>query len=264
MPNSAFLETYPLYRKFKMPIRSTLDAIPKVPVKMRCEVCGSEQTFLMANDYYESTRISNMPSAGQVLRLAYTCASCKQFQRFFVIRIDEKLEYVIKVGQFPAWEIEPDKELIAILGTHQDKYKKGLVCESQGYGIASFSYYRRIVEDLIDTLLDDIVDLLPEEGREEYLGALELTKKTIVTQEKIDLVKDLLPAILRPQGMNPLSALHSTLSEGLHAESDERCIELAVAIREVLVFLVHQISVTKSSSASFTESMKRLLAKKVK
>ena len=71
----------------------------------------------------------------------------------------------------------------------------------------------------------------------QYLEALERTKKTTVTQEKIDLVKDLLPPILRPDGMNPLSTLHSTLSEGLHQESDERCIELAAEVRETLEFV---------------------------
>ncbi|MFZ0548883.1 MAG: hypothetical protein WAM60_25760, partial [Candidatus Promineifilaceae bacterium] len=56
---------------------------------------------------------------------------------------------------------------------------------------------------------------------EQYQFALAETKKTTITQDKINLVKDLLPAILRPDGMNPLSILHSSLSKGLHAESDE-------------------------------------------
>ena len=59
--------------------------------------------------------------------------------------------------------------------------------------------------------------------------------------------------------MNPLSTLHGVLSEGLHQETDERCIELAMTIREVLVFLVNQVVATKASSSRFTESMRRLL-----
>ncbi|MDZ7680350.1 MAG: hypothetical protein U5J63_01245 [Fodinibius sp.] len=93
-------------------------------------------------------------------------------------------------------------------------YKKGLICESQGYGIGAFSYYRRIVED-IDDLLDEISSLLKGEELDKYQEALQKTKKTNVTQDKIELVKDLLPQILRPDNMNPLSTLHSTLSEGL-------------------------------------------------
>ena len=62
--------------------------------------------------------------------------------------------------------------------------------------------------------------------------------------------------------MNPLSTLHSVLSEGLHSESDERCVELAMTIREVLVFLVNQVAVTKTAGASFTDGMRKLLERR--
>jgi hypothetical protein len=129
--------------------------------------------------------------------------------------------------------------------------RRGLVSESQGYGIGVFGYYRRIVKEIIDDLLEGVPDLMSGEEREQYLEALEKTKKTTIAQEKIDLVKDLLSPILRPGGMNPLSVLHDTLSEGLHKESDERCMELAAEVRETLVLLVNQIEVTKESSAQF-------------
>ena len=169
----------------------------------------------------------------------------------------------MKIGQFPAWEIEPDETISLMLGEHADYYKKGLVCESQGYGIGAFAYYRRIVEEIIDQLLSEIADLLAGSDRESYLIALEKTKQTRVTQEKIDLVKDLLPPILRPAGMNPLGVLHHALSEGLHAESDERCIELAASIRQIIVFLAHQVAASRAASRTFTESMRKLLEKKV-
>jgi len=66
-------------------------------------------------------------------------------------------------------------------------------------------------------------------------------QKTRVTQEKIDLVKDLLPTILRPGGMNPLGVLHSELSEGLHAETDANCLENVSHARDILTFLINQI-----------------------
>ena len=85
-----------------------------------------------------------------------------------------------------------------------------------------------------------------------------------MTQEKIDLVKDLLPSILKPNGMNPLGVLHSELSEGLHAESDEACLENAQHIKSILTFLINQIIQSKESAKGFTESMKSLLDKKSK
>ena len=75
-------------------------------------------------------------------------------------------------------------------------------------------------------------------------------------------MKDLLPSILRPDGMNPLGVLHSELSEGLHAETDEDCLENASHIRNILTFLVNQIMASKESAKQFTASMKNLLKKK--
>jgi hypothetical protein len=54
--------------------------------------------------------------------------------------------FVQKVGQFPPWSIRVDRNAEQILGQHVEIYKRGLTCESQGYGIGAFSYYRRIVE----------------------------------------------------------------------------------------------------------------------
>ncbi len=62
--------------------------------------------------------------------------------------------------------------------------------------------------------------------------------------------------------MNPLSLLHGVLSEGLHAESDERCLELAVEAREIIVFLATQVAESKSAAKSFTDRMHTLLDKK--
>jgi hypothetical protein len=262
MPNPEFLETFPLYRKFRAEIPDTLNKVPKPAIHMHCGVCNSEQTFNMSNDYAELFQYVNVPSCGQVVRACYVCSACDRFQRQFFLKIGEKKEYVVKVGQEPSWEIEVDKNLAAMLANHADYYKKGLVCESQSYGIAAFAYYRRIVEEIIDQLLSEITDLIDESERSQYIEALKKTQQTRVAQEKIDLVKDLLPAILRPEGMNPLSALHSALSEGLHAQSDEQCMELALHTRQVLIFLVNQVVASKAASKSFTESMRKILGRK--
>lgn len=196
------------------------------------------------------------------MRVAYLCTACRKFLRSYFIKIDQEMTYVMKVGQEPPWDIAIERDLERSLGEHTENYKKGLICESQGYGIGAFAYYRRIVEDIIDQLLNEISGLMAGVEREQYLHALEKTQKTRVAQEKIDLVKDLLPPILRPDDMNPLAVLHGVLSEGLHAESDERCLELAMQVKEVLVFLVNRIIATKVTSRAFTNSMRKILARK--
>jgi len=262
MPNKEFLETYPLYKKFAFDVPIYMEKIPEVTINMACPKCSSNQTFLLRNRYYENCEYSNFPSLGVTFRLLYLCGHCQDFNRIFLVKISNDRSGFTKVGQYPAWDIKGEPNIERLLGAHAAYYKRGLICESQGYGIGAFGYYRRITEEIIDGLLDEIADLLVGEDQDKYIEALEQTKKTTITQDKIDLVKDLLPPILRPEGMNPLSTLHSTLSEGLHAKSDEDCLESAEACREILVFLVNQISSSKAASKGFTDSMRKLLDKK--
>ena len=265
MPSKQFLEEYPLYRKFNVDqLPSTTDQLPVIQINMDCPTCKSSQTFAMTNKYWENCDCSNYPVKGIVFRMIYLCVHCQKFERAFYVKVDNSNKWFMKVGQYPSWETKGNVNIEKHLGEHSSYYRKGLVCESQGYGIGAFGYYRRIVEEIIGSLLDEIADLLTEEDLFKYQDALNKTKETIVTQEKIDLVKDFLPPILRPNGMNPLAVLHSALSEGLHAESDEQCLEYAATCREILVFLVNQVAASKSASREFTESMKRLLEKKKK
>lgn len=266
MPNREFLETYPLYRKFKCDFSSIwLNQLPRPAIHMNCGVCKSEQTFNMANKYTENLDPKEIHSVeGAVVRSLYICMSCKNFHRFFFLKISQDAKYIIKVGQEPPWEISMDRNLEKMLGPHSDFYKKGLTCESQGYGIGAFSYYRRIVEEIIDSLLIDIAGLIPIEQHEQYMQALEEVKKTIVAQDKIYFVKDLLPSTLRPDGINPLSILHEILSEGLHANDDQTCLELAMDLRKPLVYLVNELISRKSEAKTFTDGMKKFLEKRAK
>ncbi len=259
MPDRDFLEKYPLYRKLPMALPSTYLGVAHPSIHVECPICKSEQTFNMSSSYPTDAGGRLRQVQKEVVLLTYRCSGCGSFARNYLIKFDPGGACISKVGQEPPWDITPDPAVAKMLGPRVDYYKKALICESQGYGIGAFAYYRRIVEEVIEELLEEISDLLSGEERERYLEALERVKKTTITEEKISLVKDLLPTILRPGGMNPLSTLHEVLSEGLHEKPDEKCIESAEQVREVLVFLVNQINVAKTTSARFTESMRKLL-----
>jgi hypothetical protein len=260
MPNTQFLETFPLYKKFPYKFDGYIQQIPKAPIHMYCRTCHSEQTYIMNNEYIELYNRDLAEPDGKIFRLRYFCSACEHDLREFLIKFSG--DYIIKVGQEPPWEISVDKALLKVMGDYSDYYKKGLVCESQGYGIGAYAYYRRIVEGIMDELLDSITSLIDPKELGVYKLALEKTKETKVAQEKIELVKDLLPASLRPDGMNPLGLLHDKLSEGLHAESDETCLEIAGGLRDILKFLSNEIIRHRESQKQFTESMRKVLEKK--
>ena len=263
MPDKDFLETYPLYRRFRpASIPGEMLRIPEARINIACPICKSPQTFTLRNNVIELAQWPKGNPKGVIFRLLYCCTHCEKHLQHFYVRVDDEKETYMKVGQYPAWQTKSDPEIERLLREHSSLYKKGLICESQGYGIGAFGYYRRIVEEVIDQLLDEITDLIPPDELEVYHAAVERTKETRITQEKIDLVKDLLPGILRPQGMNPLTQLHSALSEGLHAGSDEECLDLAETIRSILVYLVNQIMASRASRNQFSESMRKLLDKR--
>lgn len=280
MANKKFLEEYPLYKKFVTTDFynwTLLENLPKPAIHMYCWQCDSDQTFNMINEYSEVDYRANANSIGKTLRARYICSACKNSARLFFIyfgeekileknkegeEIEKTAVSLIKVGQYPSWNIEMDKELESMLGEHAEYYKRGLICESQSYGIGAYAYFRRITEDVIDELLESILDLVEEDEKEQYREKLEEVKKEKIAEKKIILVKDLLPKSLQVDGMNPLKELYGVLSQGIHNETDEECMEKAETIRGILVFLVNQVIRTKKDKKSFTEGMKKILKKK--
>lgn len=279
MANKKFLEEYPLYRKFIVTDFydwTPLSGIPKPAIHMYCWRCDSEQTFNMVNDYWEVDHSRDSNSVGKTLRMRYVCSACSGSVRLFFIQFgSEKITVkdeegkdsvktvvnLTKVGQNPPWSIEMDKELERMLSEHSEYYRRGLICESQSYGIGAYAYFRRITEDVIDELLESILDLVEEREKKEYQEKLEQVKREKTAENKINLVKDLLPKSLQVDGMNLLKELYGALSQGIHDKTDEECMEKAEVIRGILVFLVNQIMRTKQDKKSFTDGMKKILQK---
>lgn len=261
-----FLETWAPLRKFREPVSDNLGNRARPAINMTCPICGSTQTFNIQPEpnskirwFYETVE---SPFDAELWR--YACMGCKRFGRLFLLEHmkDTKGIYIRKLGQKPSWEAEVPQELRNSLGVHADVFQRGKDCEGTGYGIGAYAYYRRIVEDTIGDLLERVPALLSDTERPQFLAALESVRKTRVTQKKIELVKDLLPARLRPDGINPLEVLHSELSIGLHGKSDEDCLDDAEAVRSALTYLTVELSRAEDAGKQFTEGMRKLLKKR--
>lgn len=273
--NSSFFETFSLYKKLALgtdfdPKSKNLD---QFTLTMDCKNCNSKQTFtqITCERLYDgeitSVRVGSSQFTGlhnEIRLIKFRCAKCNNFHRFFIIYFDDSLDYVMKIGQYPPWDISISKEMKEVLEKTDLKYfKNGLICESQGYGIGAFAYYRRIVENSIEKLLKLIPNLMTGDEKAKFENALVQVEKTRVTEQKIELVKDLLPPTLRPNSYNPLKILHSQLSIGLHSSSEEECLEIALQIRSVLEFFIKRLLQTRKENQEFTENMKKLLKKRI-
>lgn len=78
----------------------------------------------------------------------------------------------------------------------------------------------------------------------------------------VDDIKAAIPQALSIQGHNPLTLLHKALSEGIHAQSDEECLEVATSIRVVLTELAERISQALKDEAQLKNAVSRLLKPK--
>ncbi len=280
MPNKELLEKHPLYKQVEMALPTQRSRWPTPAIVARCATCGSPQTYTMVSDYAQYDEPKPKPSSAGIypeysycVRVVYRCAGCSRSHRYFLLLVvqqpafsrgrmpppDETKAVIQKVGQFPPWDIAPDPQLAKKLGKGVGVFKKGLICESQSFGLGAFAYYRRIVEDMVDELLDDIRELVTEDGLEHYSEALQKAKASHRASDKIEHIKDLLPEVLRPGGANPLALLHGALSEGLHALSETECLERASVIRGALIFLVSQVSQAKESATQFKKDLQALL-----
>lgn len=270
MPDKKFLEEYPLYKKKKIELISCNNGfyawykIPSPSINYQCPNCGSSQTYNITEEFDEEQSVEKIIATNY--HVQYKCDGCRESKIEYFINLsmpdnsDYHKVFVQKIGQFPAWSIKTDNTIDKMLGEYKDLYKKGLICQSQSYGIGSYAYFRRIAENIIDKLLYLIPNLIESnEDKIKFSEALNEVKKTHVTEKKIELIKDLLPLSLRPNNINPLKILHSALSNGIHNKTDEECMERAEEIKNVLTFLTNQIIKAEEDKRTFTENMKKLL-----
>lgn len=252
------LGEYPLYRwvPLKRPGLSANISVPRP--QLICPRCRAERTYVLQ-------AIDKKASGDFIVYvgtswLTYACASCNQKTEFLV---EFGASQARKVGQVPAWSINIPASVEKFLDTDgAELYKRGKICESQGFGIGAFAYYRRAVEMITSKLLESIKEILTDKERTEYESALVAIERETVAEKKMELVKDLLPDSLRPGGINPLDLLHGVLSGGLHEETEEECLEIADAVRNSLEYLIDEVAVRKKSVERLTDSMKRLLNKR--
>ena len=70
----------------------------------------------MTNKYLEESDHINTEPAGQIVRAKYLCMGCKEFERFFFIRLSDDGNSITKIGQYPPWDISGNEEIEGLLG----------------------------------------------------------------------------------------------------------------------------------------------------
>ncbi len=289
MPDKEFLEEYGLYRKFPFSIDASmiLDSVPRPAIQRFCPKCKAVRTWTEGQDYRH--RVGYCPNRAEpfgadmeqnltypnqsvmncTIYFIYFCTDCISNHEFTVVEYLILFEckhlgatgYIMKIGQNPAPSIDIPPGLQKYLGEYEETFKRGAINENQGYGIGAFAYYRRIIENIIDALLDDIAELFTSDKKKnEYLDKLTEVRKSKDHSRQIAVVKELVPDELQRSG-NPLAILHASLSVGLHELTEDECLELAAATRQALVILNRHIQLARSEKTELSGAVETIQKK---
>jgi hypothetical protein len=148
----------------------------------------------------------------------------------------------MKFGEIPPFGPHIPTKMFSLLGEDQELFHKGQRAESQGMGIGAFGYYRRVVENQKDRLINEIVKVCTKLNvPPEIIASIEKAHSETRFTKALEILKDAIPDVLLIDGHNPFGLLHTALSDGLHEQSDEECLVRAQSIRIVLAELSGRI-----------------------
>lgn len=195
----------------------------------------------------------------------YKCSNCDKSFKIFAIAIHTLNggAEVQKYGEAPAFGPPIPTRAMSLVGPDRELFLKGRRAENQGLGIAAFAYYRRIIENQWQRLLNEISKVGAKTGLDPAVQQhIEEAKKERQFDKAVKSMGDAIPPTLKMNGQNPIALLYSALSEGIHAQSDEECLELAGHIRVILYELAERLNAALQEHNELDAAVKRLANRK--
>ena len=196
--------------------------------------------------------------------LVYFCANCGKTKKVFSVGVcwydGANSGESFKFGEWPPYGPPTPSRLTKLIGPDKELFLNGRRCENQGLGIGAFAYYRRVVENQKNRILDEIIKVSRKlETDIDTITSLQAAKAETQFSKAIKSVKDAMPQTLLINGQNPLMLLHSALSKGLHGQSDQRCLEIARSVRVVLADLSERLAQALKDEAELKDALATLM-----
>jgi hypothetical protein len=243
--------------------RYTLLSTPALQLHCPNANCNGPRFFR----YKEDGDPPRVREKATLLYLGYRCDNCKRSIKTFALYVepDPKISgscTCYKLGELPPYGPPTPTRLLKLFEDERETFLKGRRCENQGLGIGAFAYYRRVVENQKNRILDEIIRVCEKIGAsaDKIKVVLEDAKKETQFSKAMDNVKGAMPEALLIQGHhNPLTLLHAALSRGLHADTDEQCLELAHDVRVVLAELAERLGQALKDEAELNTAVTRLM-----
>ena len=196
---------------------------------------------------------------------AYRCSNCAIQTRIYSVSLlpinnQTNDAECYKYGEHPAFSPKTPSKLLSLIGPDRDLFLKGRRCETQGLGIASFAYYRRVIENQKNRIFDEILRVSRVLNADtDLVKEIETAKTETQFSKGVDAIRASIPQVLLIDGHNPLSLLHTALSDGLHDRADDHCLALATSVRVVLGELSERLSHALKEEAELKSAVSKLL-----
>lgn len=218
--------------------------------------CVSEQGAVLNSDNWE------------FFFLIYKCSNCQQIEKIFSLaaKVDadgKPYGECYKFGELPIYGPPVPPRLIDLVNLDRDVFLKGRRCENQGLGIAAFIYYRKVVENQKNRIIESIIKASEKVGASENkIRTLRAALNEAQFSKALDMTTDAIPESLLINGYSPLLLLNTALSEDIYALTDERCLELASSVRVVLGELSERLSLALKNEVALTKALSALMSHK--
>lgn len=236
--------------------------LPDINLYCEDDACKGFRLFESRND------VQLTMESGKDFFIEYTCKNCgkskKTYALWAYLNADRKTGFLHKYGEMPEFGPPTPPRVVSVLGAEKDYYFKGRRAENQGLGIAAFAYYRRVVENQKNKIFDEIIRTVKkvDPTNTSLLVELEGAKQETQFTKAVDSIKHGIPQALLIDSHNPLILLHGALSDGLHAKTDEECLEFATSIRIILTDLVERMASALKDTVELKTALSKILKKK--
>jgi hypothetical protein len=164
------------------------------------------------------------------------------------------------VGEWPPFGPQVSARVISIAGQSKALFLMGHRAEIQGLGIGAMVYYRKVIENQKNHIIDEIIRV----GRRNHSSEPQIEKLKAARDEKefkkaVETISDAIPQVLLINGYNPLALLEQALTKGSYAEKDHDALRLAAAIRKILTELAERMARALEDQTDLDEAVNTIL-----
>lgn len=224
MTTQEFIFDLPLYTPVKLSEYNILDDLTKgyISIDGYNPLRGVDSTFKLEQriDY------TYLPIEGTRM-VRFDCRRYGDFL-YVMIHFDRQNNYIEKVGQYPSVadiHIAQVKKYKKVLGESYIKdFTKAIGLAANGIGTGSFVYLRRVFEHLIEEIASEAIKN----------GEIDKTQfESCKMDNRLKLLSNHLPEVIMEN-----KPLYGVLSAGIHALSEEECLNYFYVVRAVIELIL--------------------------